>query len=71
MTVVVTLCFLFTNFFFGWLSVCVSVWVGGGGVKFKPTNDYEKKTPKIINLYFTFDNNYIHTRLYKNQDPFY
>lgn len=37
MTVVVTLCFLFTNFFFGWLSVCVCV-----GVKLKPTNDYEK-----------------------------
>lgn len=47
MTVVVTLCFLFTNFFFGWLSVCVCGWVdGGGGVKLKPTNDYEKKPRK-------------------------
>lgn len=44
MTVVVTLCFLFTNFFFGWLSVCVCG--GGGGVKLKPTNDYEKKNPE-------------------------
>lgn len=48
MTVVVTLCFLFTNFFFGWLSACVCVCggVGGGGVKLKPTNDYEKNPRK-------------------------
>lgn len=44
MTVVVTLCFLFTNFFFGWLSVCVSVWVGGGLSLSLPT--IMKKNPE-------------------------